>query len=79
MQIIKINDIEYDFDALSSEAKTQLQSMKFVDTELARLNSQIAVLKTARVAYGMALDQALKVPPPSPLAKQLKGDTIKLG
>lgn len=78
MQMIKINDIEYDFDALSNEAKTQLQSMRFVDAELARLNSQIAVLKTARVAYAMALGQALAAPV-DPLARQLAGDTIKLG
>ena len=54
-----IDDKEYDLDLLSDEAKGQLVSLQFVDSELQRLNNQIAVLKTARVAYIKALNEAL--------------------
>ncbi len=68
MPTVKIDNIDYDLDTLSDEAKAQLTSLQFVDAELARLTAQTAVLQTARMAYSKALQAAL----PS-----LEGDTIK--
>jgi hypothetical protein len=59
MPTIKIDDIEYDLDKLSEEAKAQLVSIQFVDQELARLQAQLAALQTARIAYAKALQEAL--------------------
>jgi hypothetical protein len=59
MTIIKIDDKDYDTETLSDEAKSQIQSIQFVDQELAKLNAQTAVLKTARIAYAKALNDAL--------------------
>ncbi len=59
MAIIKIDDKDYDTDALSEESKAQIVSIQFVDQELQRLNAQAAVLQTARVAYSKALSDAL--------------------
>jgi len=59
MPTIKIDDKEYDLDQLSDEAKAQLASLQFVDSELQRLNNQAAVLQTARAAYSKALNEAL--------------------
>ncbi len=70
MPNITINGKEYDLNTLSDEARKQLQSLQFVDAELQRLQAQAAVLQTARIAYGNALQQALPVLP--------AGDTIKL-
>jgi len=70
MATITIDGIEYDADSLSAEAKNQLQSIQFVDAELARLNGQAAVLQTARVAYANALKQAL-------VPEVMKAETIK--
>jgi hypothetical protein len=56
---ITIDNQEYDLDQLSENAKLQLQSIHFVDSELQRLNAQAAVLQTARVAYSNALNEAL--------------------
>lgn len=78
MQMIKINGKDYDFDALPDGAKQQLQCIQFVDAELARMGMHTAVLKTARLGYAKALEQALAAPPPSSIEQQLKGDTIKL-
>ena len=59
MPIIKIDDKDYDTDTFSDEAKAQLQSLQFVDQELAKLQAQAAVLQTARMAYAKALNDAL--------------------
>jgi hypothetical protein len=59
MPIIKIDNKDYELDSLSIEAKAQLASLQFVDSELKRLSAQIAVLQTARVAYSKALNEAL--------------------
>lgn len=69
MPTIKIDDKEYDSDTLSDEAKNQLQMLQFVDSELARLQAQSAVLQTARIAYVNALKVALPTP--------YDGDTMK--
>lgn len=77
MAIVKIDGKEFDLDSLSEDAKKQLQSLQFVDTEISRMTAQIAVFKTARIAYAKALNQSIQ-PPTDPLAQQLAGDTIKL-
>ena len=59
MATITIDEKEYDTDNFSDEAKAQLQSVQFVDQELARLQAQAAVLQTARIAYAKALNDAL--------------------
>ncbi len=59
MTTIKIDDKDYELESLSDEAKNQLVSLQFVDTELQRLNAQAAVLQTARLAYVNALKDAL--------------------
>jgi hypothetical protein len=69
MTTITIDNKTYDTDTLSDEARAQLQSLQFVDAELARLQSKAAVLQTARAAYAKALQAAL----PTLLA----GDTMK--
>jgi hypothetical protein len=59
MPTIKIDDKEYDVATLSDEAKNQLASIQFVDSELARLQAKAAALQTARMAYSKALQAAL--------------------
>ena len=59
MPTIKIDDKEYDVASLSDEAKNQLASIQFVDSELARLQAKVAALQTARMAYSKALQAAL--------------------
>lgn len=70
MPTIKIDNADYDLDSLSEDAKAQLQSIQFVDQELAKLQMQVAAMQTARNAYVNALKAALPVVPGS--------DTIKL-
>ena len=59
MTIIKIDNQDYDLEILSDETKSQLGNLQFVDAELQRLNAQVAVLQTARLAYANALKATL--------------------
>ena len=70
MPTIKIDNVDYDTETLSNEAKAQLASIQFVDNEIARLQGQLAAMQTARNAYGNALSSLLPV--------LGSGDTIKL-
>jgi cell division protein ZapA (FtsZ GTPase activity inhibitor) len=60
MAVITIDGKEYDVDSLSDESKAQLGSLRYVDSELARLQAQTAALQTARMAYGRALKETLE-------------------
>lgn len=61
MTPIKINNIDYDFDTLSNEAKGQLINLQFCDQELQRLQAKSAAYQTARIAYAKALQDALPI------------------
>lgn len=70
MPTITIDNVNYETEKLSDEAKAQLVSLQFCDQELARLQAQAAALQTARIAYSRALQAALPALP--------EGDTLKL-
>ena len=74
MPTIKIDNVDYDTDTLSNDAKAQLINMQFCDQELARLQAQAAAYQTARQAYAKALQAAL----PTPLEQAQMSDTLQL-
>jgi hypothetical protein len=55
MPTVKIDDVDYELDDMSDEAKNNLQAIQYVDQELLRVQMQAAALQTARNAYGRAL------------------------
>ena len=59
MATITIDGTEYDSEKLSDEAKNQVISLQFVKNEIARLQAQLAVYKTAEVGYVNALKNNL--------------------
>ena len=63
LYMITIDDVKYDTDKLSDEAKAQLVSLQFCDQELQRLQAQAAAYQTARIAYSKALQAALPAMP----------------
>ena len=69
MTTINIDNKEYDLDSLSDEAKSQLQMIQICDQEIGRLNAQLAIAQTARMAYSKALQAALPA--------LTDGDTLK--
>lgn len=70
MPKLTIDNIEYELDDLTETAKAQLQMMLTTDQEITRLNAQIAIAQTARMAYAKALNEALPALP--------EGDTLNL-
>lgn len=56
---LTIDGAEYLLKDLSDEAKAQIQSLQFVESEIGRLNAQVAVASTARIAYQNALKELL--------------------
>ena len=60
MAKITIDNKEYDTDTLNDEAKGNLASLQFVRSEMAKINGQLAVYKTAEVAYAQALKELLE-------------------
>jgi hypothetical protein len=69
MTQITIDNKQYELESLSDDAKAQLASIQFVDSELVRLQAKTAAYQTARMAYAKALQAAI------PTATI--GDTIK--
>jgi hypothetical protein len=59
MPTITINNQPYDTDTLSNEAKQQLQMLSITDSEIKRLQAQLAIAQTARISYANALKSAL--------------------
>ena len=70
MSTVTIDDIAYDEDDLSNEAKEQLGSMQACDQRIAVLQTDLGIAQTARNAYANALNGLL--PKAAPTAKAKK-------
>jgi len=57
---VKVDDVEYNLDKLSDNAKAQIANMQFVDAQLQQLNNEWAVSDTARIGYTNALKAELE-------------------
>ena len=55
MPKIKIDDLEYNTEDLSENGLAQLKSLQYLETQLQRLRSDIAVYQTAQRTYAAAL------------------------
>ena len=72
MPKITIDNIDYELDSFTNEAKANLQMLQITEAEIQRLQARIAIAQTARQAYVNALKSAL----PSPLAQAMKSETL---
>ena len=59
MPKITVDDIEYNTEDLSDNGKAQLASLQFLEIQMKKLQSEIAVYQTARNAYLTALKTEL--------------------
>lgn len=59
MAKITIDGKEYDTEALSDEAKGNIQNVQFCEQKMAELKRELAIAQTARNAYAQALKGAL--------------------
>lgn len=60
MPKIKLDDIEYNSEDMSENAKAQLVSLQFTDAQIKKLKQEIAISETARQAYIAALKREIK-------------------
>lgn len=51
--------VTYPVSSLSVEARAQVNNLQYVDSEIARLNAQLAIYNTAKRAYQAALKDLL--------------------
>ena len=51
MPKITVDDIEYNTEDLTDNGKAQLASLQFLEVQMGKLNSEIAIYQTARNAY----------------------------
>jgi len=56
---ITIDGKAYPLDSQTDNAKAQLVSLDAVDRRIAAVQEELAILQTARIAYGNALKQEL--------------------
>ena len=59
MSIIRIDEVEYELDLLTEEAKAQLLSVQHTDQKIAELQRDLAIAQTARASYANALRELL--------------------
>lgn len=59
MPKITIDNIEYNTEDLTENGKAQLASLQFLETQMNKIKSEIAVYKTARNSYAAALEKEL--------------------
>ncbi len=59
MPKITIDDIEYNTEDLSDNGKAQVASLQFLEVQMNKINSEIAVYETAKTAYISALKSEL--------------------
>lgn len=59
MSIIRIDEVEYEFDHLTEEAKAQLLSVQHTDQKIVELQRDLAIAQTARASYAAALREML--------------------
>ena len=59
MATITIDNKEYNLDDLTDKAKENLGSLQFVQNEITRIQSKLAVMQTAATAYSAVLKQEL--------------------
>ena len=70
MRKLVIDGVEYDSDLLSDQGKAQLASLQFLEVQLQKLQQDIAVYRTARETYILALKAEIERSGIDPLSNQ---------
>jgi len=60
MPKITVDGVEYNTEDLSDNGKAQLASLQFLETQMGKIKSEIAVYQTARNAYAASLKAELE-------------------
>ena len=74
MPKIKLDDIEYNSEDMTENAKAQLVSLQFTDAQIRKLKQEIAISETARQAYIAVLKREIKESGILPAASEQTSD-----
>ena len=55
-----VDGLEYNSEDLSENGKAQLASLQFLEVQMKKIESELAVYKTARATYLLSLKQELE-------------------
>jgi hypothetical protein len=61
MPKVTIDETEYEIDDMTETGKAQLASLQFVNSEIQRLQAQLAAFQTASNSYSQALREELGI------------------
>ena len=70
MPKIKLDDIEYNTEDLSEHGQATLKSLQFLEVQLQKLKSEIAVYQTAQRTYVAALKAEIQQSGIEPIASE---------
>jgi hypothetical protein len=70
MPRIVLDGVEFDGDLLSDHGKAQVASLQFLEAQLQKLQQEIAVYRTARETYLLALKAEIERLGIQPLSNQ---------
>ncbi|MDB3861682.1 DUF6447 family protein [Paracoccaceae bacterium] len=59
MPKIKVDDVEYNTEDLTDNGKAQLASLQFLEVQIQKIRSEVAVYQTARNSYVTELREEL--------------------
>ena len=59
MPKIKVDDVEYNTEDLTDNGKAQLASLQFLEVQIQKLRSEVAIYQTARNSYVAELREEL--------------------
>ena len=62
MPKITVDGIDYNTEDLSDNGKAQLASLQFLEVQMNKIKSEIAVYQTARNSYAAALKSEVEAP-----------------
>ena len=70
MPKIKLDDVEYNTEDLSDHGQATLKSLQFLEVQLQKLKSEIAVYQTAQRTYVAALKAEIQQSGIEPIASE---------
>jgi len=70
MPRIKLDDIDYNSEDMSDNAKARLFSLQFTETQIRRLKQELAMSETARQTYIAALKREIKENGVTPISEE---------
>jgi len=59
MPRITIDDIEFNSEDLSESAKLKLDSLKYLDNEMQKLETELSILKISKIIYSREMKRNL--------------------